>query len=99
MPESLKNLLLVMADGGYLKSPTEGEKPSAMWEETWERVDRFLPDLLREVFPETKASEAQVRGSADLPARSKPDAEASEAKRDRPRKAEADDKAREEAAA
>ena len=56
MPESLKNILLVMADGGYLTPPADHEKPSEIWEETWKRVDRFLPSLFQEVFPEVKAS-------------------------------------------
>ena len=52
MPESLKNILLVMANGGFLVPPTEKSKGSEMWEETWKRVDRFLPDLYAEIFPE-----------------------------------------------
>ena len=32
--------------------PTEKSKGSEMWEETWKRVDRFLPDLYAEIFPE-----------------------------------------------
>lgn len=44
-----------MADGGYLVTPSENEKPSEIWEETWKRVDRFLPNLFSEVFPESKA--------------------------------------------
>lgn len=57
IPESLKNILLVMADGGYLIPPSENKTPSEIeiWEETRKRVDRFLPDLFREVFPQPKA--------------------------------------------
>ena len=39
--------------------PSDNETPSEIWEETWKRVDRFLPDLFREVFPEHKAPPAE----------------------------------------
>lgn len=41
-----------MANGGYLVPPSEDAKGSLIWEETWKRVDRFLPDLYGEIFPE-----------------------------------------------
>lgn len=52
VPESLKNILLVMVDGGYLMPPSENADNSEIWDETWKRVDRFLPDLYKEIFPE-----------------------------------------------
>ncbi|KAL8831453.1 MAG: hypothetical protein Q9191_000864 [Dirinaria sp. TL-2023a] len=64
IPESLKNILLVMADGGYLVPPSENERPSEIWEETSKRVDRFLPDLFREVFPQPKAPPPTERHEA-----------------------------------
>jgi golgi-specific brefeldin A-resistance guanine nucleotide exchange factor 1 len=67
VPESLKNVLLVMAGAGYLVPPrseegerSEGEKGEGqdegdgnerIWEETKRRVERFLPGLFAEVFP------------------------------------------------
>lgn len=36
--------------------PPEKSKGSEMWEETWKRVDRFLPDLYAEIFPEAVQS-------------------------------------------
>lgn len=59
VPESLKNILLVMADGGFLTAPKPGEKPSELWDETCKRVDRFLPDLMLELFPQAKAPPSQ----------------------------------------
>lgn len=50
IPENLKNILLVMADGGYLKRE-EGER---LWEETRRRLERFLPKLIEEIFPNEK---------------------------------------------
>ncbi len=55
VPESLKNILLVMANSKILAPPSSGEQPSELWIETGKRVDRFLPDLMTELFPEAKA--------------------------------------------
>lgn len=52
VPESLKNILLVMADSGFLKPPSPGTQPSELWAETCKRVDRFLPKLIAEIFPQ-----------------------------------------------
>lgn len=52
MPESLKNILLVMANAGYLEPPDKGSEGTRLWDETWRRLDRFLPNLFGEVFPE-----------------------------------------------
>ena len=66
VPESLKNILLVMGGAGYLSPPLplppppsstdKSEKPDTavherIWTETKKRLDRFLPDLFSEVFP------------------------------------------------
>lgn len=55
VPESLKNILLVMGGAGYLSPPTENAENAEnekMWTETKKRLDRFLPDLFSDVFPE-----------------------------------------------
>jgi golgi-specific brefeldin A-resistance guanine nucleotide exchange factor 1 len=57
VPESLKNVLLVMSSGGYLKPPAEdaderSEQEKQLWNETWTRLERFLPGLMPELFPE-----------------------------------------------
>lgn len=51
VPESLKNILLVMASSGYLVEKSEGgdEAQGKLWMETWKRLDRFLPDLRKEL--------------------------------------------------
>ncbi|OAX83989.1 hypothetical protein ACJ72_01652 [Emergomyces africanus] len=51
VPESLKNILLVMADGGYLAPPAEDPSKEKIWVETQKRLDRFLPRLFAEIFP------------------------------------------------
>ncbi|KAJ5677977.1 uncharacterized protein N7477_003610 [Penicillium maclennaniae] len=53
IPESLKNILLVMADGGYLVPPSQDPNKEEMWNETRKRLGRFLPDLFAEIFPES----------------------------------------------
>ena len=60
VPESLKNILLVMSSGGYLVPPAEDPAQRELWDETWKRVDRFLPELRKEIFPEAMAAPAQV---------------------------------------
>ena len=61
VPESLKNILLVMADGGFIQPPSDGSSPSQLWDETCKRVDRFLPDLIAEIFPEVNASPPEIK--------------------------------------
>lgn len=59
VPESLKNILLVMADGGYIEPPSRGQRPTELWEETCKRVDRFLPNLIAEIFPQLSNSDPE----------------------------------------
>lgn len=42
-----------MSNGGYLVPPEDTAKGTSLeiWEETWRRVDRFLPNLFVEIFP------------------------------------------------
>lgn len=53
MPESLKNILLVMAAGDVLVRPEidPREEKKELWIQTWRRLERFLPDLKAELFP------------------------------------------------
>ena len=53
--EQLKNVLRVMHAAQQLARPGEVEPdslPAAVWRETWTRLDRVLPGLQAEVFPE-----------------------------------------------
>ncbi|CAH1968968.1 unnamed protein product [Acanthoscelides obtectus] len=49
IPESLKNMLLVMDSAKVFDGP---ERKNAMWNATWERIGRFLPHLKDELFME-----------------------------------------------
>ncbi|XP_037062351.1 Golgi-specific brefeldin A-resistance guanine nucleotide exchange factor 1 isoform X5 [Peromyscus leucopus] len=54
IPESLKNMLLVMDTAEIFHSAdSRGGGPSALWEITWERIDCFLPHLRDELFKQT----------------------------------------------
>lgn len=52
MSENLKNMLLVMSSGGYLVPPEEKAEREELWNETWKRINRFLPNFFAELFPE-----------------------------------------------
>jgi brefeldin A-resistance guanine nucleotide exchange factor 1 len=60
----LKNILLVMADGGYLAPPTKDPSKETIWVETQKRLDRFLPNLFAEIFP---PQQAQPEAAASEP--------------------------------
>ncbi|KAK1146081.1 GDP/GTP exchange factor for ARF [Aspergillus melleus] len=60
IPESLKNILLVMADGGYLVPPSQDAAKETIWTETKKRLDRFLPDLFKEIFPDVSNEKPPV---------------------------------------
>ena len=72
VPESLKNILLVMSNGGYLVPPEEEPKKKLLWEETWKRLDRFLPEMYREIYPEPREEPEKVsvegKDESDKPA-------------------------------
>ena len=63
VPESLKNILLVMADGGFITPPSNHQPPTELWEQTRKRVDRFLPGLVAEIFPQITAPESASQAS------------------------------------
>jgi len=52
VPESLKNIILVMSSGGYLVPPRENPANKELWDQTWARLERFLPNLFGELFPD-----------------------------------------------
>ena len=73
VPEGLKNVVLVMSSGGYLVPPKEGEdgggeaseeESGELWHETWMRLERFLPGLMPELFPEEAERERKPKGAA-----------------------------------
>jgi len=55
LPESLKNMLLVMdTSGKELFFVEETGEPTPLWTVTWEKIDTFLPNLRQETFGDLK---------------------------------------------
>ncbi|KAG0206857.1 GDP/GTP exchange factor for ARF [Mortierella sp. GBA30] len=50
VPESLKNCLLVMSTSEAFSEAT-ANKPDSLWNVTWTRINKFLPNLKSEIFP------------------------------------------------
>ncbi|APA12987.1 hypothetical protein sscle_10g077570 [Sclerotinia sclerotiorum 1980 UF-70] len=77
VPESLKNVLLVMSSSGYLVPRSQDETQEKLWTETWKRIDRFLPDLRKEIDLDGPVEE-NVKGkeNEELSTNVKSDAEA-----------------------
>jgi len=50
-----------MASGGYLERPSESDEQSEqqrrLWNDTSNRLHKFLPNLMPELFPELEAKE------------------------------------------
>jgi hypothetical protein len=42
-----------MSASGYLVPPDQKPEQRALWDQTWRHLDRFLPDLRKELFPES----------------------------------------------
>lgn len=52
IPESLKNMLLVMESAKVFEAP---EGPNILWAQTWDRINKFLPQMKEELFKEREA--------------------------------------------
>ncbi|KAH6607901.1 hypothetical protein Trco_004214 [Trichoderma cornu-damae] len=59
--ENLKNVVLFMATSGYLVSPDKDSSRQKLWDETWARVDRFLPDLRNDLLNEENPQLEQAK--------------------------------------
>ncbi|GJC77886.1 golgi-specific brefeldin A-resistance guanine nucleotide exchange factor 1 [Colletotrichum liriopes] len=57
--ENLKNVVLFMASSGFLVSPTKDASKENLWNETWKRIDRFLPDLKSDLALEEPRGEEE----------------------------------------
>lgn len=74
VPETLKNVLLVMASAEHLVPPpssasseSRSESQKQLWIETWTRTEKFMPGLMPELFPGASKEPAQEPTSAPAP--------------------------------
>jgi brefeldin A-resistance guanine nucleotide exchange factor 1 len=58
-------MLLVMSNGGVLAPPDENPEQEELWNETWKRINRFLPNFFAELFPEEAKKPKAPRRSRD----------------------------------
>jgi len=72
IPESLKNVLLVMNAAQILVPPSgddqRNERQRTLWTMTSERMERFLPGFLTEVIPVPEISEVPLQPVEEAPA-------------------------------
>ncbi|KAG6017343.1 hypothetical protein E4U54_007511 [Claviceps lovelessii] len=59
--ENLKNVVLFMISSGFLVPPEDSTSEQPLWDETWKRIDRFLPGLRKDLSCESlgKSSEKE----------------------------------------
>jgi brefeldin A-resistance guanine nucleotide exchange factor 1 len=54
-----------MSSGGYLKQPSDSgeqsEQQKRLWNDTSNRLHKFLPDLMPELFPESEVKGGQEK--------------------------------------
>ncbi|RKF65669.1 Uncharacterized protein GcC1_117003 [Golovinomyces cichoracearum] len=63
VPESLKNIILVMSNCNYLVPPPYkdvDDQKEKLWSETWKRIDRFLPNLKKELDFSSKETDSLI---------------------------------------
>lgn len=63
----MKNVLLFMSSNGYLVPPSQDPSKEKLWSESWKRIDRFLPDLRKDLALEEQ-ERPQSKGSVEPPA-------------------------------
>ena len=66
IPESLKNILLLMSAGGFLVPPSQDPSKEEIWTETKKRLERFLPDLFKEIFPDASNENPQQQPASEV---------------------------------
>ncbi|KAJ9098681.1 hypothetical protein QFC21_004329 [Naganishia friedmannii] len=75
VPESLKNVLLVMHSSGFLAPPTvpdtRTDKQKLLWSTAFTRIERFLPGFVNEVIPTpvnpTSPAPLGIEGEPEVP--------------------------------
>merc|ERR1719445_647223 len=65
LPESLKNMLLVMDTSGRDLFFTPTGHPTTLWGVTWGKIDTFLPGLREELFPGWEKRQEKVEATVN----------------------------------
>ena len=69
IPESLKNMLLVMDTAGIFISSQSisNDKTTPLWELTWDKLDTFLPNLMPDLFGDRQRADKQSVAPVAIP--------------------------------
>lgn len=68
-------MLLFMSSNGYLVPPSKDPSKEKLWSESWKRIDRFLPELRKELDLDEKEApgpQQQEAAREEAPAVSAP---------------------------
>ncbi|KAI1369319.1 Sec7-domain-containing protein [Xylaria arbuscula] len=95
VPENLKNVLLFMSSSGYLVPPSKDPSQENLWVETWKRIDRFLPELRKDLSlegeeeeettaPEIPTSKSEGPANEQAPISAEPEVESAEKPAEKP---------------
>ncbi|KAJ4389732.1 GDP/GTP exchange factor for ARF [Gnomoniopsis smithogilvyi] len=68
VPENLKNVLLFMSSNGYLVPPSQDPSKEKLWSESWKRIDRFLPELRKDLALDVEIEQPVKAEPGDFPA-------------------------------
>lgn len=72
--ESLKNMVLVMANSGVYKGAKD-DTGRELWDLTWVLIEPFAPTLRQELYPDPAGEPTLSVDVADAPSRSAPTGE------------------------
>ena len=64
IPESLKNMLLVMSTSGIFKYNDSTLNSSTLWDLTWTRIHQFIPGLRTFLFPDSPTEKSMPMRSS-----------------------------------
>lgn len=58
---------MFMSSNGYLVPPSQDSSKEKLWSESWKRIDRFLPDLRKNLALEEPTEPVTEEPAADTP--------------------------------
>ena len=51
---------------GYLIPQSDNPDHARLWDETWKRLERFLPNMYRDIFPESASAPATAPAAPEV---------------------------------